>query len=66
MKVNDICRVLADKGRGHAKGSRVRVILIAPDGYDDPKPYYCQAEEGQTAYWYAADELEVIEREGMI
>ena len=66
MKVDDICRVLVDKGRGHGKGAKVKVILIAPEGYDDPEPYYCQAIDGKTSYWYKADELEVIEREGMI
>ena len=66
MKVDDICRVLVDKGRGHGKGAKVKVILIAPEGYDDPEPYYCQAVDGKTSYWYKADELEVIAREGMI
>ena len=66
MKVDDICRVLVNKGRGHDKGAKVKVILIAPEGYDDPEPDDGHAVDGKTSYWYKADELEVIEREGMI
>ena len=65
MKENDICKVLKDKGRGHPKGSRVQIILVSRHD-DDPEPYYCKSEDGATCYWYAADELEVIEREGLI
>lgn len=47
MKVNDICRVLVDKGRGHPKGTEVKIVLIAPEEYHDPEPYYCQAIDGK-------------------
>ena len=49
MKVNDICKVLSDKGRGHPKGTEVKIVLVAPDGYNDPEPYYCQSLDGSTS-----------------
>lgn len=61
MKVDDICRVLVDKGRGHPKGTEVKIVLIAPEGYDDPEPYYCQALDGSTSYWYSGSQLLLLE-----
>lgn len=64
MKIGDIC-IVHETGRSiqHPAGTRVKVVLIAPG---DDKPYYCQSEEGATAYWYDGDSLEVVEREGLI
>jgi hypothetical protein len=61
MKVNDICRVLVDKGRGHPKGTEVRIVLIAPEEYHDPEPYYCQTLDGLTSYWYSGSQLLLLE-----
>jgi hypothetical protein len=66
MQKNDICIVKRDKGRGHPKGTRVRIIMVMPKEYNETEPYLCQAEDGYTTYWYAEHELEVIEREGLI
>jgi hypothetical protein len=60
MKVDDICRVLVDKGRGHGKGAIVKIVLISPSEAD-PEPYYCQALEGNTSYWYSGSQLLLLE-----
>ena len=67
MKIGDIC-IVHETGRSiqHPAGSRVKIILIAPEGYGDERPYYCKSEDGNTTYWYAGSELEVVEREGLI
>ena len=63
MKIGDIC-IVRETGRNiqHPVGTRVKVKIIA--GYS--KPYYCESEEGKTAYWYKEEDLEVVEREGLI
>lgn len=67
MKIGDICIVKdTDRTTQHPAGSRVKIVLIAPEGYGDDKPYYCKSEDGRTTYWYAGSELEVVEREGLI
>ena len=67
MKVGDIC-IVHETGRNnqHPAGSRVKIILIAPEGYGDERPYYCKSEDGETTYWYSEDSLELVEREGLI
>lgn len=61
MKVGDICIVLRDKGRGHPKGTKVRIIIIGTRTAEK-EPYYCQSTEGQTAYWYAREDLQLYEQ----
>ena len=67
MKVGDIC-IVHETGRNnqHPAGSRVKIVLIAPEGYGDDMPYYCQSEEGKSCYWYDGKDLEVVEREGLV
>jgi hypothetical protein len=67
MKIGDICIVKdTDRTTQHPAGSRVKIVLIAPEGYGDDKPYYCQSEDGRTCYWYGKESLEVVEREGLV
>ena len=64
MKVGDICIVReTDRNIQHPPGTRVKIRSIGV-GFD--KPYYCESEEGRTAYWYEGKDLEVVEREGLI
>lgn len=48
--------VITDHGVRHPKGTLVEVKLIC-EREPDSRPYYCQAVEGNTAYWYSANEL---------
>ena len=67
MQQNDICKVIKDKDSAHTHGvgAIVKVVMIG-NKYIDPEPYYCKTVDGNTCYWYGEDELEVIEREGLI
>ena len=56
MKVGERWIVITNSGVRHPVGTLVEVNLIC-EGDPDGKPYYCQAVEGNTAYWYSADEL---------
>lgn len=67
MKVGDIAIVKnTDRTTQHPVGSRVKIILIAPEGYGEERPYYCQSEDGESTYWYSESDLTVVEREGLI
>lgn len=67
MKVGDKCVVVTDRDgtHSHSKGTIVEIMLIGNKEID-PEPYYCQTIAGNTCYWYGDQDLEVIEREGMI
>lgn len=61
MKIGDVCIVKeTERNKQHPAGTRVKIVLIAPEGYGDERPYYCKSEDGNTAYWYGVKDLEVI------
>lgn len=67
MQKNDICKVITNRDGAHTHqiGTLVKVIVVGNKEID-PEPYYCQTLEGKSCYWYGEEDLEVIEREGMI
>lgn len=56
MRVGDRVIVITDQGVRHPKGTLVEIKIIGK-GIADTRPYYCQAADGNTAYWYSADEI---------
>jgi hypothetical protein len=56
MRVGERFIVTTDHGVRHPKGTLVEIKLICK-GVEDDRPYYCQAVEGNTTYWYSGDEL---------
>ena len=56
MRVGDRVIVITDHGVRHPKGTLVEVKIIGK-GIADTRPYYCQAIEGNTAYWYEPEAL---------
>ena len=60
MKVDDIAIVVTNKGVRHPIGTKVIVKIMGKPEIDD-RPYYCQAVEGNTAYWYAESDLQKVE-----
>ena len=56
MRVRDRMIVTTNQGVRHPVGTLVEIKIIGT-GTVDEKPYYCQAVEGNTAYWYGADEV---------
>ena len=67
MQKNDICKVITDRGGTHTHpvGTLVKVVIVG-NIYRDPEPYFCQSVDGKSCYWYGPQDLEVIEREGLI
>ena len=67
MQKNDICRVITDRDGTHTHpiGTIVKVVMVG-NRDRDPEPYFCQTTEGKSCYWYGEQDLEVIEREGLI
>ena len=63
MKVGERRIVITNSGVRHPVGTLVEVNIIC-EGAEDKMPYYCQAVEGNTAYWYSEDEL-AIEIDGL-
>ena len=59
MTVGSKAVVVKEKGTKHPKGTRVKVVFMVDQNKypEDDKPYWCQAEEGQTCYWYSQEEL---------
>lgn len=56
MRIGERMIVTTDHGVRHPKGTLVEVKIIGK-GIADTRPYYCQAIEGNTAYWYSDDEI---------
>lgn len=56
MRIGDRMIVTTNHGVRHPVGTLVEVKIIG-SGVADTKPYYCQAVEGNTAYWYSDDEI---------
>lgn len=56
MRVGDRVIVITDHGVRHPVGTLVEVKIIG-SGVADTRPYYCQAVEGNTAYWYSDTDL---------
>lgn len=56
MRVGDRVIVITDHGVRHPKGTLVEIKIIGK-GIADTRPYYCQAVDGTTCYWYGVDEV---------
>lgn len=56
MKKGERYIVISNEGARHPVGTEV-IVLHQNQSDRDSKPLYCRAREGQTAYWYAEDEL---------
>ena len=56
MKKGERAIVITNDGVRHPKGTLVEVKIVG-HGIADTKPFYCQAVEGQTCYWYGAEEI---------
>ena len=67
MQKDDVCRVITDRDGSHSHqiGTLVTVLLIG-NKETDPEPYYCKTLAGNTCYWYGEEDLEVIERMGLV
>lgn len=62
MKVDDIAIVATNKGVRHPIGTKVVVKIIGKPEIDD-RPYYCQAYDGKTCYWYGENELKEVKND---
>jgi hypothetical protein len=58
MRVGQRLVVITNEGVRHPVGTLVEVKIIGT-GIADKKPYYCQAVDGETCYWYGKDDLAV-------
>ena len=56
MRKGDRVIVTTNEGVRHPVGTLVEIKIIG-SGIADKKPYYCQAVEGRTCYWYGDDEI---------
>lgn len=48
--------VISHHGSRHPVGTLVTITMMV-DPQNNIRPYYCEAVDGNTAYWYGADEL---------
>ena len=56
MRVGERLIVITNEGARHPVGTLVEVKIVGT-GIADKRPFYCQAVEGQTCYWYGAEEV---------
>lgn len=56
LRKNEQYIVISNHGSRHPVGTLVTITMMV-DPKSNIRPYYCEAVDGNTAYWYGADEL---------